>query len=112
MPLEVGDFVVDLAAPAEAARRGGALRGTNLLRDDLGVPVMVVNSELEAIACYGVRQPDTIPFPAAKRRQLYSDQATYIAQFEQAARAGEKAGVVLSRDVDAMIEEALSTFNA
>src|SRR4051812_22310611 len=58
-PLEVGDYVINLAAPADAARRGGALRGTNLIRDDLDVPVMVVNSELEAIACYGVRQPDT-----------------------------------------------------
>ena len=34
-------------------------RGGNLLRDDLDVPVMVVNSELEAIACYPARQPDT-----------------------------------------------------
>ena len=38
------------------------LRGTNLIRDDLDVPVMVVNSELEAIACYDVRQPDTDRF--------------------------------------------------
>ena len=33
-------------------------RGTNLLRE-LDVPVMVVNSELEAIGCLRVRQPDT-----------------------------------------------------
>ena len=36
--------------------------GSNRLRDDLDVPVMVVNSELEAIACHPVRQPDTDPF--------------------------------------------------
>ncbi|MBT3900124.1 MAG: hypothetical protein HOF32_15685, partial [Gammaproteobacteria bacterium] len=56
--LEVGDTLVDInkPAPGNAAKR---LQGKNLLRDDLGVPIFVVNSELEAIACFGVRQPDT-----------------------------------------------------
>jgi hypothetical protein len=60
--LEVGETVVNINAlpgPATPRRR---LSGTNLLRDDLGVPVFVVNSELEAIACHGVRQPDTDTF--------------------------------------------------
>jgi hypothetical protein len=38
------------------------LVGNHLIRDDLDVPVMVVNSELEAVACHGVRQPDTDRF--------------------------------------------------
>lgn len=59
--LEVGDAVVNINAPT-TARPGDRLRGANLLRDDLGVPVFVVNSELEAIACCGVRQPDTQTF--------------------------------------------------
>ena len=59
--LEVGDAVVNINAP-DAARPRDRLRGNNLLRDDLGVPVFVVNSELEAIACYPVRQPDTETF--------------------------------------------------
>jgi hypothetical protein len=42
-----------------SAGANARLRGNNLLRDDLDVPVMVVNSELEAIACFEVRQPDT-----------------------------------------------------
>jgi Alpha/beta hydrolase domain len=29
------------------------------IRDDLSVPVMIVNSECETLACYPVRQPDT-----------------------------------------------------
>ena len=33
--------------------------GLNVLRDDLGVRVMVVNTECEATSCYGVRQPDS-----------------------------------------------------
>lgn len=60
--LEAGDAVVNINDRASAPRLGEALRGANLLRDDLGVPVFVVNSELEAIACYGVRQPDTDSF--------------------------------------------------
>ena len=48
------------AAPATQTR--DRRRGGNLLRDDLGVPVFVINSELEAIACYPVRQPDTDTF--------------------------------------------------
>ena len=36
--------------------------GSHLLRDDLDVPVMIVNSEIEAITCYRVRQPDTERF--------------------------------------------------
>lgn len=59
--LEVGDTVVNINLPATSSPRE-RLRGTNLLRDDLGVPVFVVNSELEAIACYPVRQPDTETF--------------------------------------------------
>jgi hypothetical protein len=37
------------------------LRGSNVIRA-LDVPAMIVNSELEAIACYRVRQPDTDRF--------------------------------------------------
>ncbi len=58
--LEVGDFVINLASPTLS--RDAGLRGSNLLRDDIGALVMVVNSELEAIACYEVRQPDTDRF--------------------------------------------------
>jgi hypothetical protein len=59
--LEVGDAVVNINTSA-AARPRDRMRGSNLLRDDTGVPVFVVNSELEAISCYPVRQPDTETF--------------------------------------------------
>jgi hypothetical protein len=58
-PLEVGDTVVNINTPASGASTRNRLRGANLLRDDVGIPIFVVNSELEAIACYGVRQPDS-----------------------------------------------------
>jgi Alpha/beta hydrolase domain len=48
----------------------------------------------------------TIPFSDEKLRALYSDAATYLARFEEATRAAEKAGVVLPRDVDALVEDA------
>jgi hypothetical protein len=60
--LEVGDEVVNLDAPPDPAALAEALRGRHLVRDDLDVPVMVVNSELEGIACHGVRQSDTDRF--------------------------------------------------
>ena len=60
-PLEVGDTVVNInERPAGATQN--QLVGANLIRDDLKIPVFVVNSELEAISCYGVRQPDTDTF--------------------------------------------------
>ena len=59
--LEVGDTVVNINN-APAARPRDRMRGSNLLRDDLGTPIFVVNSELESIACYPVRQPDTATF--------------------------------------------------
>jgi alpha/beta hydrolase family protein len=61
-PLEVGDAVMTVQAAAgdEAAPR--IPEGLHLLRDDLGLPVMVVNTECEATSCYGVRQPDTDRF--------------------------------------------------
>jgi hypothetical protein len=46
------------------------------------------------------------PFPAEKVRALYGDRATYLARFEEAARAAEKAGVLLERDVDSLLAEA------
>jgi hypothetical protein len=57
--LEVGDQVVNINDPARARDPRNRLTGSNLIRDDIEVPVMVVNSELEATSCYPVRQPDT-----------------------------------------------------
>jgi hypothetical protein len=56
-PLQVGDAVMTVQAAGEGAPR--IPEGQHLLRDDLGVPVMVVNTECESTSCYPVRQPDT-----------------------------------------------------
>jgi hypothetical protein len=56
-PLE-GDRAI---APAERPVTARIPWGANLIRE-VDVPVMIVNSELEAIACYRVRQPDADRF--------------------------------------------------
>ena len=48
--------------PADPDSLGSIVRLPTRIRDDLEVPVLVVNSECEAGACYGVRQPDTETF--------------------------------------------------
>lgn len=56
-------------------------RGQNLVRDDLDVPAMIVNTELEAIACFRVRQPDTERFRTWEAAAL-----THVSHQAQAIR--------------------------
>jgi hypothetical protein len=65
-PIEVGTAIRNIdwtqrftSDTLPATLREIGLFGDNLIRDDLDVPVMVVNSELEAVACHNVRQGDT-----------------------------------------------------
>lgn len=70
-------------------------RGQNLIRDDLDVPVMIVNTELEATSCLPVRQPDTERFrtweAAALTHVSYQAQTTrnekYLRDFGKAPPA-------------------------
>ena len=79
--LEVGETVVNIMANEQAPQPQQRLVGSNLIRDDLDVPVFVVNSELEAIACYGVRQDDTDTF-----RYWESAGTCHVAQQTHATR--------------------------
>ena len=56
-PLDVGDEVFDPGA--NRLERSSLPMIACRIRDDLDTLVMVVNSEVEAISCYPVRQPDT-----------------------------------------------------
>lgn len=58
MPLEVGDRVVSIVHRTADRVVPEILASGERLRDDLDVPVLMVNSELEARATAGVRQPD------------------------------------------------------
>ena len=61
-PLEVGEEVMTVREPAADGSAPRIPEGLHLLRDDLGIPIMVVNTECEATSCYGVRQPDSERF--------------------------------------------------
>ena len=80
-PLEVGDELVNINNAQYSESPADRLRGANLIRDDLDQPVFIVNSELEAIACYGVRQPDT-----SKLRWWESAGTCHVSQQSRAAR--------------------------
>lgn len=56
-PLEASDRPISAAAANIRLPRGDVL-----IRGDLDVPAMIVNTELEAISCQSARQPDTERF--------------------------------------------------
>lgn len=58
-PLDVGDELMTVSGAAADSAQPQIPEGLHLLRDDLGVPVMVVNSECEAMSCLAVRQSDS-----------------------------------------------------
>jgi len=80
-PLQVGDELVNINNAQYNDSPADRLRGANVLRDDLDQPVFIVNSELEAMACYGVRQPDT-----SKLRWWESAGTCHVSQQSRAAR--------------------------
>ena len=55
---------IDFASPVPFAsdKSGQRSRASSRIRDDLGVPVFVVNSETETVAYFPSRQPDTDTF--------------------------------------------------
>ncbi len=61
-PLEVGDAVMTVREAANDDSQPRIPEGLHLLRDDLEIPIMVLNTECEATSCYGVRQPDSDRF--------------------------------------------------
>lgn len=74
--------------PTAADRNNRPLpRAGNLIRDDLDVPAMIVNTELEAISCFPVRQPDTDRFrtweAAALTHVSYQAQVTRNKKYER-----------------------------
>jgi Alpha/beta hydrolase domain len=58
-PLEAGEAVMTVQLAASDARTPRIPEGVHQLRDDLEMPVMIVNTECEALSCHGVRQPET-----------------------------------------------------
>jgi hypothetical protein len=96
----------------------------DVVRDDHGIAVggirlpaaevpVATNSAIAAVpGIYGLLQGSTKPFTREKLLTLYGDEATYASRVEEAARAAEKAGVVLPRDVEPLVAEAVAEFRA
>ena len=56
------DFGATIAFDSDFEQRGRGPRTSTLIHEDLGAPVIVVNSETETLAYIGARQPDTSTF--------------------------------------------------
>lgn len=93
-PLEVGSVIhnADYTQRLRGENLPALLRevdlyGNHLIRDDLDVPVMVVNSELEAVACHNVRQADTDRFryweSAGTSHTAYQSQLVRAAKYQR-----------------------------
>jgi hypothetical protein len=76
------------------------------------VPVATSSAVPLGPGIYPILQGSSFPFDAAKVRSLYADEAAYVAKVEEAARAAEKAGVVLPRDVEPIVAEAAAEYRA
>jgi len=59
---------------------------------------------------FSILYGSSVPFSVTKVHELYGDVATFVGRFEEAARAAEKAGVLLPRDVLALTDEARASF--
>jgi hypothetical protein len=96
--------------PAEIVRdeHGIALGGIRLPQAD--VPIATNSAVPLANDIFSILYGSCVPFPVEKVRALYGDRATYLARFEESARAAEKAGVLLPRDVDAAVQEASQAY--
>jgi len=103
---------IEFDADGEIVRdeHGIAVRGIRLPQAE--VPIATDSAIPLAEDIYSILYGSSVPFSAEKQRELYGDVDTYVARFEEAARAAEKAGVLLPRDVPALVEEARSSFGA
>jgi hypothetical protein len=87
---------------------GIACGGIRLPQAD--VPIAQNSAIPAADDIFSVLYGSCVPFPADEVRRLYPDLATYLERFEDAARAAERAGVLLPRDVTALVDEARDAY--
>ena len=105
------DFAGD---PAEVVRDDNGIARGGIRLPQVEVP-LATNSAVPAgdgTGPLGRLGGSCVPFPAEEVRALYGGLDTYLNRFEQAARAAEKAAVILPRDVEPSIKEARRTFEA
>jgi hypothetical protein len=100
--LEVGDYVFGLEPPPDTTARPRLPGLATVIRDDIDARVFIVNSEVEASACVGVRQADTDTF-----RYWEVAGTAHISAQAMSAR-----GIGMTRDLGAGLPLDLALLNA
>ena len=103
-PSEQPRLEIDLDRDEVARDRLGIARG-GIRLPDVEVPVVRYQgtNELPGLGWLG---GSATPFDMATLRAEYPDRQVYLTRYERAARAAHRAGVLLPRDRDAMVETA------
>jgi hypothetical protein len=96
--------------PPEVVRDGHGIARGGVRLPQVEVP-LATNS---AVAAPGSRMGflggSCVPFPPERVRDLYGNVDAYLARFEHAARAAEKSGVLLPRDMEHLVAESRDAF--
>jgi hypothetical protein len=96
--------------PAEVVRDDHGIGRGGIRLPQVEVP-LATNSAIPAPGNpLGFLGGSCVPFPPEKVLALYGHADTYSARFEQATREAEKAGVLLARDAEALVQEAKAAF--
>jgi hypothetical protein len=102
------DFAGD---PPEVVRDEHGIARGGIRLPQVEVPLASNSAVFSPESRMGSLGGSCVPFPPETVRTLYGDVDTYLARFEQAARAAEKSGVLLSRDVAPLLAGAQAGFH-
>jgi hypothetical protein len=96
--------------PPEVVRDHHGIACGGIRLPQVEVPIAQNSAIPVADDIFSVLYGSSVPFSKPLLRELYGDAATFVARFEEAAHAAEKAGVLLSRDVGPLTDEAQASF--
>jgi hypothetical protein len=97
--------------PPEVSRDEHGIARGGIRLPQVEVPIARNSAVPVADDIFSLLYGSSVPFPPDQVRALYGDAATFVARFEEAARSAEKAGVLLPRDVQPLVEEARAAFS-
>jgi hypothetical protein len=98
--------------PPEIQRDANGIAKGGIRLPQADVPVAQNSAIPLGADVYSILGGSSVPFSEDRLAALYADEATFLSQFEEAARAAEKAGVLLPRDIDPLLAEARAAFRA
>jgi hypothetical protein len=98
--------------PPAVVRDGDGIAVGGIRLPQAEVPI-ATNSAIPRVPdIWGMLGGSSEPFAADTLIARYGDRATFLAKFEAAATAAEAAGVLLARDVQALVDEAALSWDA